>query len=568
MACTRCHNTEKFTVERHTRSDWMEEVDVMLRYGAPLTRQQASQVVDYLTKNFPGKPKPHGVPVPGPVEATITEWTVLTPGARPHDPAVAPDGAVWYTGQANGTLGRLDPISGAKKEYPLKKLEASKFLPYGVGPHGLIADRDGNIWYTAQLAGFIGKLDPATGAQTQYRMPDPAARDPHTPIFDDHGTLWFTLQMSDMVGRIVPSTGDVKVVRVPTMASQPYGIKINSKGEPWFVELTAGRVGAIDPATLAIHEYPLPNAGSMPRRIAITDDDVIWYTDYGRGYLGRLDPKTGQATEFATPSGAGPDSQPYAITTAGSIVWYVESGVTPNMVVRFDPASRQFQSWPIPSGGGVVRHMVTAPDGSLWLAESGVDRLARLQVKAASTLSTSAGAQSLSIDDATLAPAAAKRALVKAEVNGDTAEKLVNACLDYAKAHNGGASVVVLSPSGFLVHAHRSDGQQPNNIDSALHKAQTALYLRASTREGLNRWNNLEAQLVRSDMSLYLNPGGFPIIVADQVIGAIGVGGASGGDEQCGYEALTKVLGPQPPMAPSRPFGGVGNEPPPAVPSR
>jgi len=44
---------------------------------------------------------------------------------------------------------------------------------------------------------------------------------------------------------------------------------------------------------------------------------------------------------------------------------------------------------------------------------------------------------------------------------------------------------------------------------------------------------------------------------------ALGVGGAPGGDEQCGYEALTKVLGPQPPMAPSRPFGGIGNEPPP-----
>jgi uncharacterized protein GlcG (DUF336 family) len=113
------------------------------------------------------------------------------------------------------------------------------------------------------------------------------------------------------------------------------------------------------------------------------------------------------------------------------------------------------------------------------------------------------------------------------------------------------------------VHAHRTDGQQPNNIDSALHKAQTALYMRVSTREALNRWNNLEAQLVRSDMNLYLNPGGFPIIVDDQLIGALGVGGASGGDEQCGYEALTKVLGPQPPMAPARPFGGVGNEPPP-----
>jgi len=112
MACTRCHGIDKFTVERHTYQDWAEEVDVMLRYGAPLTREQAVQVTDYLTKSFPGKPKPRGVMIPGPIVGAIKEWPVLTPGARPHDPAVAPDGAVWYTGQANGTLGRLDPVSG------------------------------------------------------------------------------------------------------------------------------------------------------------------------------------------------------------------------------------------------------------------------------------------------------------------------------------------------------------------------------------------------------------------------------------------------------------------------
>jgi glc operon protein GlcG len=182
--------------------------------------------------------------------------------------------------------------------------------------------------------------------------------------------------------------------------------------------------------------------------------------------------------------------------------------------------------------------------------------------------SSESGAQGrASLESVTLSPSAAKRALTRTEINADTAEKLVNACLEYSKAHNGGASVVVISASGYLVHAHRTDGQQPNNIDSALHKAQTALYLRASTREGLNRWNNLEAQIVRADMNLYLNPGGFPIIVDDQLIGAIGVGGASGGDDQCGYDALTKVLGPQPPLAPARPFGGVGNEPPPPEPS-
>ena len=379
--CTRCHGVDKFTGERHTREDWAEEVDVMVRYGVALNKDQAAQVTDYLAKSFPGKPKPRGVVVSGPVHADIEEWAVATPGARPHDPAVAPDGSVWYTGQANGTLGRLDPATGRAREFPLKKLEGAKSLPYGVGPHGLIADRDGNIWFTAQLAGYVGKLDPKTGEQVQYRMPEPAARDPHTPIFDQQGTLWFTLQMSNMVGRIVPSTGEVKVVPVVTMASQPYGIKISSKGEPWFVELTGARVGTIDPATLEIHEYALPHPGTMPRRIALTADDLVWYTDYGRGYLGRLDPKTGKVTEWATPSGAGPDAQPYAITTVGNIVWYVESGVAPNMLVRFDPATAAFQSWAIPSGGGVVRHMVAAPDGTLWLACSGVDRIARVAVK-------------------------------------------------------------------------------------------------------------------------------------------------------------------------------------------
>jgi len=166
----------------------------------------------------------------------------------------------------------------------------------------------------------------------------------------------------------------------------------------------------------------------------------------------------------------------------------------------------------------------------------------------------------VALDAVTLAGAAAKRAMTKAEINAATAERLVRACVDFARERNGGASVVVLSPSGYLVNAYRTDGQTPNNIDSAFHKARTALYMRVSTREALNRWNTLESQLVRSEMNLYLNPGGFPIIVDDQLIGAIGVGGAPG-DESCAHTALTSVLGPQPPLAPELPFGGIGNEP-------
>ena len=35
-----------------------------------------------------------------------------TPKSRPHDPALAPDGSLWYTGQLANKLGRLDPKTG------------------------------------------------------------------------------------------------------------------------------------------------------------------------------------------------------------------------------------------------------------------------------------------------------------------------------------------------------------------------------------------------------------------------------------------------------------------------
>jgi virginiamycin B lyase len=112
---------------------------------------------------------------------------------------------------------------------------------------------------------------------------------------------------------------------------------------------------------------------------------VIWYTDYARGFLGRLDPKTGAMSEF--PSPGGPKSQPYGITAIGHVLWYSESNTSPNTLVRFDTDTQKFQTWEIPSGGGVVRNMVHTPDGNLWLAESGVNKIALVRVQKATASS-------------------------------------------------------------------------------------------------------------------------------------------------------------------------------------
>src|SRR5262245_13585561 len=204
----------------------------------------------------PASPPPGGTPAPVALDVRIREWDVPTKGAHPHDPAVAPDGSLWFTEQMVSKLGRLDPATGAFKEFPLKGSND--------GPHGLVADRDGNIWYTGNFAAHIGKLDPRTGQVTQYKMPDAKAEDPHTAVFDAQGILWFTVQVGNMVGRLDPKSGKVELKEVPTRDARPYGIQINSKGVPFFCEFGTNKMASIDPQTMQIKEYQLQQ-GSRPR---------------------------------------------------------------------------------------------------------------------------------------------------------------------------------------------------------------------------------------------------------------------------------------------------------------
>src|SRR5436190_3159788 len=176
------------------------------------------------------------------LKVTIREWNVPTKGAHPHDPAVGPDGALWFTEQMVNKLGRLDPATGAFKEFALKVEDS--------GPHGLVADREGNIWFTGNFKGYIGKLDPRTGVVSEYKIPDPKGEDPHTAVFDSQGMLWFTLQVANMVGRLDPRTGKIDLKKVPTENSHPYGIAINSKGTPIFCEFATNKLAKIDPQSM------------------------------------------------------------------------------------------------------------------------------------------------------------------------------------------------------------------------------------------------------------------------------------------------------------------------------
>lgn len=173
------------------------------------------------------------------------------------------------------------------------------------------------------------------------------------------------------------------------------------------------------------------------------------------------------------------------------------------------------------------------------------------------------GAEPALFNKVTVSPEVAKKTLMKAVINADTARAIVDACVDWTKAQPGNVSIAiyVLSPTGQIVDSHQMDGVVPIGSETALMKAKTVLYARSSSAAVAQRFNNVDNRIIRLDLgkdeglSYYFVGGGLPIVVDDQLIGAVGVGGGNA-DEQCAYQALVKVLGPQPPLTQPQPPAG------------
>ena len=369
--CIACHDLRRVVNANKDAAEWRETVFMMKAAGAQIDDVQAKQISDYFVANYLGLERPKPVIVAGPANVRFKVWDTPTPGSRPHDPLATPDGMIWWSGQFANRLGRLNPVTGETKEFP---------IPVRGGPHGLINDKDGNIWYAGNWGGHIGKLDPKTGEWKQYSMPDPNVKDPHTPLFDKDGILWFSAQNAGVMGRLDPKTGDIKLFRpVGAPGQQPYALRfLSDRRQPWFSYFGSNKIATINPDTLELKEYVLPDSKTRIRRMDVTSDDMIWFGDWSNGKLVRFDPKTGATKEYEGPGGQ--LAQPYGMAVIDDIIWYCESNLRPNTLVRFDPKTEKFQTWEMPFGGGIVRHMVKTPDGNIAMALSGLSKIGLVEI--------------------------------------------------------------------------------------------------------------------------------------------------------------------------------------------
>lgn len=176
------------------------------------------------------------------------------------------------------------------------------------------------------------------------------------------------------------------------------------------------------------------------------------------------------------------------------------------------------------------------------------------------------GATPITLDKATVSNDVASRTLFKNQLSAMLARQITDACVEFARNQQGAPgnyAIFVVAPNGDIMDAHVMDGVLPIGVETGLLKAQTALYARTPSSAVAQRFPTVEGRLIRTDLgresglAYYFVGGGLPIVVQNQLIGAIGVGGGNM-DEACAYAALTKVLGPQPPLPQANPPAGGG----------
>ena len=281
----------------------------------------------------------------------------VTSGAHPHDVAPASDGGVWYTGQLNGTLGWLNPDTGEVREAR---------LPAGAAPHGVVTGPDGAAWVTDQGLDAILRVTPGDFEVTVYEAP--AGTSPHTPVFDLDGILWFT-GANGFIGRLDPGDGELRTFPAPRGAG-PYGIAVTPSNDVWFVSLQQSYLGHVDKKSGAVSIVEPPTANAGTRRVWSDSNGRLWISYWNAGMIAYHDPATGKWAEYDLP---GESNQAYSMyVDETEAVWTSDFGQ--NSVVRFDPLTETFESFPSERANAAVRQMLGRP-GEAWGAESGTDRL-------------------------------------------------------------------------------------------------------------------------------------------------------------------------------------------------
>jgi len=106
-------------------------------------------------------------------------------------------------------------------------------------------------------------------------------------------------------------------------------------------------------------------------------------------------------------------------------------------------------------------------------------------------------------------------------------------------------SIIIVDKAGNVAASLRGDGTNPHTMEFGRLKAYTARTRGQTSQEFKNLTDKPENAYLKQIPNVVAVGGGVPIKVGNEVIGAVGVSGAPGGekDEACAMAGIAKVAG-------------------------
>lgn len=123
----------------------------------------------------------------------------------------------------------------------------------------------------------------------------------------------------------------------------------------------------------------------------------------------------------------------------------------------------------------------------------------------------------------------------------DQAKKIAAGIVAECQSNKWNVAVAVVDTSGTLVYFERIENTQTASMDIAIMKAKAAATYRRPTRAFVDAISK-GGPAIMTLPGIVASPGGVPIFVGGKVIGAVGVSGVTGDqDEQCAKAGLSAM---------------------------
>jgi streptogramin lyase len=240
-------------------------------------------------------------------------------------------------------VGRLDPKTGAIREWPLPPVEKGD-VP---GARDIVVDKQDYPWFSMRVPGsksVLHKFDPATGQVT----PVEGAQGQFVALQPDGSHVWLGFIRVDT--KTAKVDGDFR--RPPNFKDRQaagYGFVVNSLGNPFGTDFRRSEVDGVEVSRNEGGAWPTPTRWVNPRRGRIDAQDRFWFAEYAGEALAMFDTKAHTMQEWKL----GPKySTPYTATIPDATGRVYLPSNSCDCFFRVDTRSGEVVEYPMPGPPG------------------------------------------------------------------------------------------------------------------------------------------------------------------------------------------------------------------------